>query len=368
MYKRFLDRCKKITVTLERKLSTLFEDSFNPLYFHGALPTMLFWAVILSGVFLFFYYSPTIERAYTSVEYISQRVPYGLMMRGFHRYSADAMMLFVLIHMLRVYFTDRHREYRHVPWITGVVLLLLTLTVGATGYFLIWDERAVTLLALTVDFFNGIGLPWVSHFIQGGPAMNDLTLARMLFFHIAIPGTLFVFLWLHLMRISRPIVLPPAMLTLLSVGILFLVAGLLPVELTARATYGESTSIFVLDWFFLPFYYIYGLMTPTGFLIFFAALTAALLILPYIAREPKRIGAVVHETKCTGCQLCYLDCPYAAITMIPDPHRPRKLLAKVSEPRCTECGICVGACPFDAIELTVPGFTDKDIERQLVQI
>ena len=368
MYKAFLRTSKEVTVWLERKASLLFEDSFNPLYFHGALPTMLFWAVIGSGVFLFFYYTPTLERAYASIEYLSKGVPYGLMMRGFHRYSADAMMLFVLIHMLRVYFTDRHREYSHVPWITGIVLLLLTITVGATGYFLIWDERAATLLTMTVAFFNGIGLGPVAHFLQGGPAINDLTLSRMLFLHITIPTLLFMFLWLHLLRISRPIVLPPAMLTLISVGGIFLLAGLLPVELLSPATYGKIDPTFLVDWFFLPLYYLYGFLSPAGFLVFVSALTAGLLILPYVAREPKRVGAVVHDTKCTGCQLCYLDCPYAAISMVPDPHRPRKLLARVSSPRCTECGICVGACPFDAIELSVPGFSDKEIERQLVQI
>jgi len=367
-YKAFLRRAKEITVGIERKLSALLEDSFNPLYYHGAIPTMIFWAVLASGVFLFFYYTPTLEKAYTSVEYISKYVPYGIVIRGFHRYSADAMMLFVLIHLLRVYFTDRHREYSHVPWITGVVLLILTLVVGASGYFLIWDERAATLLAMTVDFFKGIGWMGVANFIQGGVTISDLTLARMLFFHITIPCILFMFLWLHLIRISRPIVLPPAMLSILIIGAIFLFAGVMPVEFTDPAVYGSISSSFVLDWFFLPLYFAYPFMSPGGFGIFILALTAALFIIPYIAREPKRIGAVVHDTKCTGCQLCYLDCPYAAIKMIPDPQKPKKLLARVSQPRCTECGICVGACPFDAIELTAPGYSDADIEKQLVQV
>src|SRR3989338_4741931 len=71
-YKAFLRRAKEITVGIERKLSALLEDSFNPLYYHGAIPTMIFWAVLASGVFLFFYYTPTLEKAYTSVEYISK--------------------------------------------------------------------------------------------------------------------------------------------------------------------------------------------------------------------------------------------------------------------------------------------------------
>ena len=82
--------------------------------------------------------------------------------------------------------------------------------------------------------------------------------------------------------------------------------------------------------------------------------------------------AQVIDANCTGCELCYYDCPYNAIVMVPSPHpgvtkaaQARKLFAIVLESRCVECGICIGACPFEALEL--PALLEKDIQGKVLE-
>jgi len=83
--------------------------------------------------------------------------------------------------------------------------------------------------------------------------------------------------------------------------------------------------------------------------------------------SPPVIPAEVVIDKCTGCSLCFKDCPYQAIEMVPAPAGSRfKLLATVKTARCSSCGICVGACAFDAIDL--PQLTDSDITARIKEL
>jgi formate hydrogenlyase subunit 6/NADH:ubiquinone oxidoreductase subunit I len=118
-------------------------------------------------------------------------------------------------------------------------------------------------------------------------------------------------------------------------------------------------------------------LAPGWALALVAALVAYGMVIPYTVREtPEQRGlralgqAVVVEENCTGCELCYYDCPYNAIYMVPSPYpgksraaANRKLLAVVVDSRCVECGICIGACPFEALEL--PRMLDKDVQQRI---
>jgi heterodisulfide reductase subunit A-like polyferredoxin len=90
------------------------------------------------------------------------------------------------------------------------------------------------------------------------------------------------------------------------------------------------------------------------------------LIVPWFVRDlaPPVTPAEVVLNKCTGCSLCYKDCPYQAIEMVPAPAGSRfKLLATVLTARCSSCGVCVGACAFDAIDL--PQLPDTDVTAHI---
>ncbi|MGH2398883.1 MAG: 4Fe-4S binding protein, partial [bacterium] len=137
---------------------------------------------------------------------------------------------------------------------------------------------------------------------------------------------------------------------------------------------------FPLDVFFLlPFWLLNYL--PAGLVVvLLGALFAAGFAIPYIARReaPQEMSvrhagvAQVIDGNCTGCELCFFDCPYNAIAMVPSPApglsraaANRAWLAVVIESRCVECGICIGACPFEALEL--PKFLERDVQAQVLE-
>lgn len=224
---------KGLVLPIEKLGNKIFTQKYNPFYYHGALPNVFIWSLFISGLLLFAYYVPTLAKAYDSVRYITFDLPAGNAIRSIHRYAADGMMLFVLIHMIRVWFTDRFREYRILPWVTGVVLLLLTYLVGLTGYLMIWDEEAVLLTNMTLNMLKvlpviGEPLAWA---MIGGDIVSDYTLTRLLFLHLAIPLLLMFFLWMHYKRITRPVATPPLALIIAIFGGVVAVAGLFPVKL-----------------------------------------------------------------------------------------------------------------------------------------
>lgn len=361
-YRNVIEALRTVTLWLEKGLNLVFTQKYNPLYYHGALPNFFLWVLYLSGLLLFAYYVPTLEGAYNSVNYITSRIPSGALFRATHRYAADAMMIFVLVHFFRVLFTDRYREYRILPWITGVLLITVMFIAGLTGYMLIWDADSVALTFRTMELLNAIPVigPPVTALLIGGQQITDYTLTRYMFLHFAIPSSMLFFLWWHYLRITRPVTNAPLALNLLMFGGLLMFCGIFPVAIGQAPPVNLSDMAFIpqaikdVDWLY---------MFPQGFLVTgktigFAWLVTlgiplGMLLLPYV-QSKQFVGqfAQVVSDNCTGCSLCYHDCPYEAIEMHDrDDNTKFKRIAVVDVGRCANCGLCVGACAFKAIEI-----------------
>ncbi len=157
-------------------------------YYLGGFALFLFGVQIATGVLLLLYYQPTPEAANQSVELIMKRVPFGSLVRSLHSWSSNALIAVVFLHMFSTFFMKSYRKPREIMWLTGVILLLLMLGFGFTGYLLPWD--------LTAYFATRIGtevpgmLPIVGEAIvgllRGARSVSGATLSRLFALHVAV--------------------------------------------------------------------------------------------------------------------------------------------------------------------------------------
>lgn len=380
--KVYTDGLTKLCLQLEHITNIVLTSKYNPFYYHGALPQFFLWVLFLSGLLLFAYYIPTIDSAYasknvinafTSVDFITNSIPFGNVVRGIHRYAGDAMVLTILLHALRVWFTDRYRQYRWVQWVTGILCLAFVLVIGQTGYYLVWDERSLVLTRMTVTAFEALPLigPACKALYLNGSAITNLTLSNFLFIHIGLSFFLLFGLWLHYVRMARPVLTPPPVINYALMAIVLAVVFFYPIHMDKAAVLTSTPNAFDIDWFFLWPYWMLTQMSPMAFwaVIILGTTFFTCLPLPFIVEgasgkvEPFEPAEVVND-KCTGCSFCDKDCPYEAIEMVPAPAGSRfKLRAVVLSYRCSGCGLCVGACAFDAIDL--PEQQDVEVTNKI---
>jgi len=260
------------------------------------------------------------------------------------------------------------------------MLLVFAGFIGVTGYVLVWDQRAELLVVMTGNALAAIPAVggWLRNLLFGGPGLTNLLLPRMLFLHVGPAVLLYVLLWWHYVRLRHPKVWPPAVWTLFSLGVVLLLSGLIPAASQPQASPTTPPRQLAVDWLFLLPYVSLKYLTPLWLIVLATVIIVYGLYIPYQLPETRaEMGlresgiAQVIDANCTGCELCYYDCPYNAIVMAPSPHpgvtkaaQARKLLAIVLESRCVECGICIGACPFEALEL--PHFLEQDVQAKVL--
>ncbi len=336
-------------------LSRIYSSRYNPIYYLGAITVFLLIIDVISGIYLFLFYNVDPKQAYDSVEEISSSF-LGSLMRGLHRYSSDGLILFAILHMIHMIFTDRFRMFRWVAWVSGVGTLLIFIIIGLSGYLLVWDERAQLTGLLTAKFFSVI--PVFGHALMSAFLGTDLQnlggLFRILLFgHIAVTILLLFTLWVHVMRISRPRLFPPKYLMVLVTAFTVAVAVIFPAKSDPPADLGKIPFGMTIDWFYLmgfPLFKVFSLPVNWAIFIgFFGLLT----IFPWLIRGRRNPPARVIEEKCEGCQQCFIDCPYEAIYM--KRVGPKEEKASVIADKCAGCGICIASCNYSANEIdTVP--------------
>jgi quinol-cytochrome oxidoreductase complex cytochrome b subunit len=161
---------------------------------------------IVTGILLTIYYVPTPDHAYDSVQYITTQISAGWLIRGLHHWGASAMVVLVGLHMLRVILYGAYKYPREITWLTGVVLLLVTIGFGFTGYLLPWDQKAywaTTVGTRIAGTAPGIG-DLVLRIMRGGEDLSAVTLARFFGVHVwVLPATLVILVGIHLYLVIR---------------------------------------------------------------------------------------------------------------------------------------------------------------------
>ena len=176
---------------------------FRYSWYLGAASVVLFGSLVLSGIYLMFFYVPSPTSAYIDIQSLQTNVPFGQYMRNVHRWSAHLMVFIVAAHMARVFYRGAYKKPKEFNWVIGVVLLLLTLLLSFTGYLLPWDQLAYW--AVTVGTTMGSFVPVIGDLVQkillGGAEVGSSTLLRFYVVHVAVlPAALVIVLTFHLWR------------------------------------------------------------------------------------------------------------------------------------------------------------------------
>ena len=175
-------------------------------YFLGG--TTLFFLVvqIVTGSMLALYYRSSPTDAYGSILYIMNEVPFGWLIRSIHAWSANLMILTCILHMLRVFFQGAYKKPRELTWTAGVVLLLVTLGFGFTGYLLPWDQRAYwgTTVGTEIAGVTPVVGDSLLRFLRGGSDLSGLTLSRFFSIHtLVLPLSIILVVVVHLALIHE---------------------------------------------------------------------------------------------------------------------------------------------------------------------
>lgn len=167
-----------------------------PLYTLGSIAFLAFIFATISGVLLTFYYVPSTAavqvaghsatQAWESVVFIMTEVPLGFMIRAVHFWSAMVMVAAVVLHMIRVYFTQAYKKPRELNWLLGVVLMLLTLGLGYTGYLLPWSQLSFWAgrIGLEMSLASPVIGKWLAGLMFGGVELGQQTVTRMYILHV----------------------------------------------------------------------------------------------------------------------------------------------------------------------------------------
>jgi quinol-cytochrome oxidoreductase complex cytochrome b subunit len=178
----------------------------NWFYTLGSATMFAFLSQAVTGVILAMYYDPSPSRAYDSVQHITNDVFLGDLVRGMHRWGATVMIVLIFLHMGRVFFFGAYKYPRELNWVIGVVLLVLTLGMGFTGYLLPFDQRSfwATVVGVNINGTAPVLGPYISDFLRAGPEFGATTLSRFYAIHmLVIPLLIAALIAVHLYLVVK---------------------------------------------------------------------------------------------------------------------------------------------------------------------
>ncbi len=203
----WLDERTSLSPGIRWMLFRKVPKGINWAYTLGSATMFAFLSQAVTGVFLAMYYRPDAAGgAYESIRYITDDAFLGQFVRSMHKWGASVMIILIFLHMARVFFYGAYKYPRELTWIIGVVMLILTLVMGFTGYLLPFDQRAYWATIVGVNI-NGTGPfigPYLSDFLRAGPEFGATTLSRFYAIHMLIvPGALAALIGAHLYLVTK---------------------------------------------------------------------------------------------------------------------------------------------------------------------
>jgi len=192
---------------LEQNLSGyLLPRNVNTWYALGATLLALFGLQILTGILLLIYYVPDADKAFASVQHITNEVPFGWLIRNLHAVGSNVIIIVLLLHMLSTLFMGSYKRPRELTWLSGFIIFNLSLGLCLTGYLLPWSQLSYWATTIATDAPGAIPVvgDFLVEFLRGGPNVTGITLGRFFALHVAVlPLGLAGLLGFHLFCVRR---------------------------------------------------------------------------------------------------------------------------------------------------------------------
>ena len=178
----------------------------------GSVALFAFLVQAATGILLALNYAPAPVAAYDSVRYIMTQVTAGRLMRALHHWGASLMIVVVVLHMLQTFVWGAYKKPREATWIGGVLLLLLTLAFGLSGYLLPWDNRAYwgTVVTTQISALAPGAGPLLARLLgSDGTSIGAITFTRFYVAHVQLlPPLTVLLIALHVYLVRRHGVAP----------------------------------------------------------------------------------------------------------------------------------------------------------------
>ncbi len=246
-------------------------------YYFGGMTLFLFTVQVATGILLLLYYRPSAEGAFESVQFIVTEVQFGWLIRSVHSWSANLLIAALFIHMFSVFFMSAYRAPREMTWVTGALLLFISIGFGFSGYLLPWNKLAFFATKVGTEIAGVV--PIVGHatlrFLRGGDEVTGATLTRFFGFHVAVlPAIATALIGLHVLLVQmHGMSVPPKVEEsgepkkmkfvpnfllrdvigwILAIGVLAALAAIFPWELGEKAdAFAPAPAGIKPEWYFL---------------------------------------------------------------------------------------------------------------------
>lgn len=330
---------------LHRFFDWLYHSRYNPLYRSGTLAMGFLVILLISGLYLIFFYS--ISQPYESVAVLQGQVASGRWIRALHRYATDGAVIAVVFHILQLLAQGKTWGPRVLAWVSGIILLIVLFLSAWTGYVMVWDLHG-QLLAVTgakmLEVFPFLREPLAQAF-DGSVPISQSFFFMNLFLHVALPVAMILGMWVHTARLSRSRWFPIRKIFVASILSFVALAICWPAVLLEKASLTSVPGRIPVDWF-VGFWTPMARHSPGISLLLWVVGIALLLSIPWwwkpSARNIRK-SSHVDVDRCSGCTQCARDCPYEAIAMAPRDDG-RRLVAVVDSRICVSCGMCAASC------------------------
>lgn len=287
-------------------------------YFAGGLTLFLFVFQFITGMALALYYVPQAEHAHKSIIDIVTKLNMGWLFRSLHHWGAQLAIAVLFVHVFSTLLLKAYRKPRELLWVTGFVMLGISIFFGLSGYFLLWDERAFAAVRVATGGAGNLPLigGFVKGFLRGDLDVTGETLTRFYAFHVAIlplvtiavTGLHVVLVQLHGMSVplsqqdrqSKPVPFFPNLfykdliVWLICLGVVVTLAALFPPQIGVKADpLAPAPENIKPEWYFLFLFQtlklfpgeIAGLNGETIAIIIISAAIAFFFLIPFFDRR-----------------------------------------------------------------------------------